>query len=98
MTRENTADYVAVSSQIYRSVSASQTPLTRASIGFAMVIAAILALIGIAAMIAGLTGITGVEPIGVLRSVFYMGLGAVGGGAGGLLLIALDALRHPVQL
>lgn len=84
-----------MSSQIYRSASASRTPLTRASIGFAMVIAAVLALIGIAAMIAGLTGVTGVEPIGALRSIFYMGLGLVGGGAGGLLLIALDGMRRP---
>jgi hypothetical protein len=92
----NAADSIAVSSQgtLYRSASAAHGVLTRRAIAAAMAIAAVLGLIGIGATIAGLTGIAGVASMGSLRSVCYLGLGLLGGGAGALLLLVLDGLRR----
>jgi hypothetical protein len=57
------------------------------------VIAAFLAMLGTASILAGLSGVVGIEPLGLLRTAFYLGLGLVGAGSGGLLLIILGDLR-----
>ena len=66
---------------------------TRLSITASSVIAAILAMLGAASILAGLTGVVGIEPLGLVRTAFYLGLGFAGAGAGGLLLIVLGDLR-----
>ena len=66
---------------------------TRLSITASSVIAAILAMLGAASILAGLTGVVGIEPLGLVRTAFYLGLGFAGAGAGGLLLILLGDLR-----
>jgi membrane-bound ClpP family serine protease len=66
---------------------------TRLSITASSVIAAFLAMLGAASILAGLTGAVGIEPLGLVRTAFYLGLGFAGAGAGGLLLIVLGDLR-----
>lgn len=66
---------------------------THLSITASSVIAAFLTMLGAASILAGLTGAVGIEPLGLVRTAFYLGLGFAGAGAGGLLLIVLGDLR-----
>ena len=65
----------------------------RLAITASSVIAAFLTMLGAASIIAGLAGVVGIEPLGLVRTAFYLGLGFVGAGSGGLLLIVLGDLR-----
>ena len=65
----------------------------RLAITVSSVIAAILTMLGAASTLAGLSGVLGIEPLGLVRTAFYLGLGFAGAGAGGLLLIVLGDLR-----
>jgi hypothetical protein len=60
----------------------------------ALVIAACLTMLGAAAFLAGLAGVVGIASMGLVRSVFYVGLGLAGAGAGGLLLLVLSDMRR----
>jgi hypothetical protein len=60
----------------------------------ALAIAACLTMLGAAACLAGLAGIVGIASMGFVRSVFYIGLGLAGAGAGGLLLLVLSDMRR----
>ena len=55
---------------------------TRLSINASSVIAAVLTMLGAASILAGLTGAVGIEPLGLVRTSFYLGLGFAGAGAG----------------
>ncbi len=65
----------------------------RLTITVSSVIAAFLAMLGTASILAGLSGVVGIEPLGLVRTAFYLGLGLAGAGSGGLLLIILGDLR-----
>ena len=65
----------------------------RLAITVSSVIAAFLTMLGAASILAGLAGAVGIEPLGLVRTAFYLGIGFVGAGSGGLLLIVLGDLR-----
>jgi hypothetical protein len=65
----------------------------RLAITVSWVIAAVLAMLGAASILAGLSGVVGIEPLGLVRTASYLGLGFAGAGSGGLLLILLGDLR-----
>ena len=65
----------------------------RVSITASSIIAAVLTMLGTASILAGLSGVVGIEPLGLVRTAFYLGLGFAGAGSGGLLLIVLGDLR-----
>lgn len=90
------------SGTVYGSVSASvdaprKHSAHRVDPGLAItvssVIAAFLTMLGAASILAGLSGVVGIEPLGLVRTAFYLGLGFAGAGSGGLLLIVLGDLR-----
>jgi hypothetical protein len=60
----------------------------------ALAIAACLTMLGAAAFLVGLAGLIGIASMGLVRSVFYIGLGLAGAGAGGLLLLVLSDMRR----
>jgi hypothetical protein len=65
----------------------------RLAITVSSVIAAFLAMLGTASILAGLSGVFGIEPLGLVRTASYLGLGFAGAGSGGLLLVVLGDLR-----
>jgi hypothetical protein len=65
----------------------------RHAITVSTAIAGILTMLGAASILAGLTGVFDIEPLGLVRTAFYLGLGLAGAGSGGLLLIVLADLR-----
>jgi hypothetical protein len=90
----------ASSGTVYGSPSAAAQPDKRGhrvdprrAITVSSLIAAFLTMLGTASILAGLSGVVGVEPLGLVRIAFYLGLGFAGAGAGGLLLIVLGDLR-----
>ena len=65
----------------------------RLMITISSVIAAFLTMLGAASILAGLSDIVGIEPLGLVRTASYLGLGLAGAGSGGLLMIILGDLR-----
>src|SRR5215475_11454953 len=89
---------VRTESTVYRSTTIMERhDLYYYTILIATAIAGFLTMLGCASFLAGLAGAVGLAPLGVVRTVSYLGLGLAGAGSGGLLLLVLGDLRRAAR-